>query len=258
MSRFAPALAALTGLVLTARPADPPEPVISKESYRRAADADIAYLRASLADIAANPEKRQAGRKAATKGVAVLLVRYSEWLGDDALKSQSIRVALKIDKGEWKVAAEASDALKAPKVDKEALKAALPKLTHAAVFAPFRATATGGLNIDRDIKDQTRATTKLEQIDVKLAELLGVRTAALMELAESIPPARATLELAHLESRERRPLWDRWLRDTRLPARDAAIEAAKGEKADREKLRKLLTTVNARCSDCHGCFLTGE
>ena len=51
---------------VAARPADPPEPIISKESYRRAADADIAYLQTALAEIATS-DKPLAGRTRASK-----------------------------------------------------------------------------------------------------------------------------------------------------------------------------------------------
>jgi hypothetical protein len=254
MSRSALALAALVAFALAARPIDPHAPALAKESYRRAADAEIAFLQKALSEIAAS-EKPLAGRTRASKGVAVLLVRYADALGDDALKSQATKVVLTIAEKDWKGAAEESKTLKEPKADKAALKAALPKLTHAEVFAPFRGATVGGLNIDRDIKDQTKVTTKLEQMDVKLVELIGVRTVALMEFAEDIPPNRDTLKASALADAR---TWYKYLRETKLGARDAAIEAAKGDQADRAKLKKLLTTLNAHCSDCHGCVLTGE
>ena len=244
MSRFAFALALLGLFVVVARPADPPEPLIATESFRRAADADIAFLQAILPEIAATPEKRQAGRKAASKGVTMLLVRYSDWLGDDALKSQAIKVAQKIGKEDWKGAAQESKELKAQKADKAILKAPRPKLTHAEVFAPFRGVAVGGLNIDRDIKDQTKATTRTEQIDIKLAELIGVRTATIIELGADLPPVIGERKITQRE-------WDHYIYATNRAGREVAIEAAKGDKADRKQLRTLLTALNARCTDCH-------
>ncbi len=244
MSRFAFALAALIGFALAVQPADPPEPLISKESFRRAADADIAYLQTTLPEIATTPEKRQESKKKVSKGVAMLLVRYADWLGDDALKSQALKVVQKIGEDDWKAAAQESKELKAPKADKAILKAPLPKITHAEVFAPFRGATVGGLNIDRDLKVQTKAATRVDQIDVKLAELIGVRSATLLELGAELPPFNGDRKFTERE-------WNHNNYATNRAGREVAIEAAKGDKADRAKLKKLLTTLNARCSNCH-------
>src|SRR5262245_29364509 len=95
MSRFALAAVVLIGCALAARPEDPPEPLIPKESFRRAADAEIKFLQKALPDLAA-AEKPLQGRINASKGAARLLVRYSEWLSDDALYSQAVKVVLKL------------------------------------------------------------------------------------------------------------------------------------------------------------------
>src|SRR5687767_12387553 len=160
MSRFAFAAVGVIAFALAAQPADPPEPLIPKDSFRRAADAEIKFLQKALPEIAA-AEKPLHGRISAAKGVAMLLVRYSEWLEDDAMKSQAIKVAQKIDEKDWKGAAEVSKALKEPKVDQAALKAALPKVT-GDIFSPFRGGTVGGLNIDRDVKDMIRAKARAE------------------------------------------------------------------------------------------------
>jgi hypothetical protein len=241
MSRFACAAIGLIGFALAARPDDPPEPLIPKESFRRAADAEIKFLQKALPDLAA-AEKPLQGRINANKGAATLLVRYSEWLGDDALYSQAVKVVLKLDAKDWKGAAEESKALKEPKVDQAALKAALPKVT-GDIFAPFRSTKLNGLNIDHDLKDMTKATARVEGLDIKRAELVGVRSATIIELAAKLPVIK--------EYKIEQCKWDRDIYATNRTARELAIEAAKGDKADRKELRKLLTTLNARCSDCH-------
>jgi hypothetical protein len=242
MSRFAFVAIVLIGCALAARPADPPEPLIPKESFRRAADAEIKFLQKSLAELAA-AEKPLQGRINASKSVATLIVRYSEWLGDDALKSQAIKVVLKLEEKDLKGAAEESKSLRKPKVDQATLKAALPRVT-GDIFAPFRGGTVGGLNIDRDIKDMIKAKARTEDIDITLAELIGVRSATIIELAAKLPPAVADRKM------EQRA-WDHWIYATNRTARELAIEAAKGEKADRKELRKLLYTLSARCSDCH-------
>jgi hypothetical protein len=242
MSRFALAAIGMIVCALAARPDEPPEPLIPKESFRRAADAEIKFLQKTLPELAA-AEKPLQGRIDASKGIAALLVRYSEWLGDDALYSQAVKVLLKLDAKDLKGAAEESKALKEPKVDQATLKAALPKVT-GDIFSPFRGTQTGGLNIDRDIKDMTKRTTRTEDIDITLAELVGVRSATLIELGAKLPPVVADRKM-------KQRAWDFSIYAANLAARELAIEAAKGEKADRKELRKLLTTLNARCTDCH-------
>src|SRR5689334_5261800 len=105
MARFAFAAVVVIGCALAARPDDPPEPLIPKESFRRAAEAGIAFLQKALPELA-KAEKPLQGRINASKGVATLLVRYSEWLGDDALYSQAVKVRLKLEEKDWKGAAE--------------------------------------------------------------------------------------------------------------------------------------------------------
>jgi hypothetical protein len=247
MVRFTFVCVACVGFALAAKPADPPEPVIAKESYRRAVEADIAFLGKALDAIESAPRALD-GRVKASKGVAALLMRYADALGDDTQKTRAVRIVALIDAKDWKGAAAASKRLKDPGPEKPPPKA-VPQFRHAELFAPFRGQQTGGLGIDRDIKDMTKATTK---VDVKLAELIGVRTAVLMELAEEIlQPDNETIERWGLTKPANWRLWLKWLRDSKVLAREVAVEAAKGDAADHTLLKKLLTNLNARCTDCH-------
>ena len=133
MSRLSLIIIASVVIGTVASPADPPPP-ISNESYRRTADADIAVLQGTLKSIAAEPDKLK-GRITSSKGVAMLLVRYADAMGDSALKAQAHKVSQKLDAKDWKAAAELGKGLAAPKADPTALKGPLPKLTHAETFA---------------------------------------------------------------------------------------------------------------------------
>src|SRR4029079_17250638 len=105
----------------------------------------------------------------ASKATAMLVVKSADRLGDDGLKTQAILLARALEREKWDEAGAILRGFAKPKVDREVLKAALPKLTAAEVGAAFRSKRLGGLNIDHDLQAQLKAAD-----DIQLIELLAV------------------------------------------------------------------------------------
>src|SRR4051812_31533188 len=86
-------VAVAAGVCFLSFPASADTPDLPKESYKKAADADLAFLQGRLAELA---EKEAAGKKILDRdvkpalGVALLLDAYADPLGDPALKADSL------------------------------------------------------------------------------------------------------------------------------------------------------------------------
>ena len=218
---------------LTAAAADLPP-----ESTKKAVAADVAALQGKVDEIVADPAKGR-GKARTAKAVALTLVAY----GDAATKGQAAKVLLALDKKDYKGAAEAAKGLSAPKADPAALKGIDGKYDLEDVMSPFRPARSGGLNIEKDIKDATKAGGK---IDAKDAELIGVRTAALAGYTLKLPNDKAKTNPSTTAK------WERWSKEMAAASKDLADEAGKG--GDAKKIQTLLKRLDASCSNCHNDF----
>ena len=245
------ALAAGLWAVTAAAAADAPD--LSKESYKKAADADLKFLQTRLGELAkkqADGGKLLDGQVKPALGVALLLTVYGDALGDAALKADAVKVAEAIFKKDFKGADEMAKKLAVkPGAGKPG---ALPKpfkdeVRLAAVMSPFRGGAVGGLNIDRDIKDMTKGTNPTK-IDPAAVEVLAARSAVINAYGLHYPNEKASVKDAN------KKLWEKWSTDSTDLSKQLVAEAAKGKGADEKKLKTMLTTLNARCTDCHNRF----
>ena len=246
------ALAAGLWAITAAAAADAP-PELSKESYKKAADADLKFLQTRLGELAkkqAAGEKLLDGQVKPALGVALLLTVYGDALGDTTLKADAVKVAEAIFAKKFK---EADELAKKLAVKPGAGKpGALPKpfkdeVMLAAVMSPFRGGAVGGLNIDRDIKDMTKSANPVK-IDPAAVEILGARSAVINAYGLHYPNEKATVKA------DNKKLWEKWSADSTDLSKQITAEAAKGKTADEKKLKGMLTNLNARCTDCHNRF----
>ena len=246
------ALAAGLWAITAAAAADAP-PELSKESYKKAADADLKFLQTRLGELAkkqAAGEKLLDGQVKPALGVALLLTVYGDALGDTALKADAVKVAEAIFKKDFKGADEMAKKLAVkPGTGKPG---ALPKpfkdeVMLAAVMSPFRGGAVGGLNIDRDIKDMTKVKDATK-IDPAAVEVLAARSAVINSYGLHYPNEKASVKA------DNKKLWEKWSTDSTDLSKQIVAEAAKGKTADEKKLKGMLTNLNARCTDCHNRF----
>ncbi|MCS6863548.1 MAG: cytochrome c [Gemmataceae bacterium] len=231
---------------------------LPNDSYKKAAAADVKFLQTRLADLA---KKQKAGERLLdgqikpALGVALLVTAYGEALGDAALKDNALKVAEAIDKKDFANAEEWAKKL-AVQPGTPATVGKLPKpfkddLILMAVMSPFRGGTVGGLNIERDIRDMTKMTNPTK-IDPATVEILAVRTAVINAYGFHSPNEKARTSPANLKK------WEKYSRDSIELSNQIAAEAGKGAKADTAKIKTLLNTLNARCTECHNDFRDDE
>ena len=233
-------------------------PNLPTESYKKAADADLKFLKARLNELArkqAAGERLLDGRIKPALGVSLLLAVYGDALGDATLKADALKVAEAINSKDFK-SAQALAKKMAVKPGKPGKIGALPKpfksdLMLATVMNPFRGGTVGGLNIDRDIKDMTK-TTNPTKIDPAAVEILAVRSAVINAYGFQHPNDKAAVKP------ENKKKWEKYSADAVDFSNQIAAEAAKGAKADDKKLKMLLNNLNARCTECHNDFRDDE
>ena len=250
------ALAAGLWAVTAAAAADVPD--LSKDSYKKAAAADLKFLQTRLADLAkiqAAGGKLLDGQVKPALGVAMLLSVYGDALGDAALKADAVKVAEAIAQKNFKGANELAQKL-AVKPGAAPKPGAPPKpfkdeLMLAAVMSPFRGGSVGGLNIDRDIKDMTK-TMGATKIDPAAVEVLAVRSAVINAYGFHSPNDKGRVNDTN------KKLWEKYATESTDLSKQLVAEAAKGKGADEKKLKTMLSTLNARCTDCHNKFRDDE
>ncbi len=212
---------------------------LPKDAAKTATAADVAALQEKITAIAANPAKNRGAIRTA-KGLVLTIGVY----GDDAVKGQSAKVLLALDKKDYTAAAEAAKGLSSPKVDAEAVKAIAGKYDLEDVMSQFRLARSGGMNIEKDIRDANKSGS----IEGKAAELIGARSAALAVHTEKLPNDKAKTNAA-LTSR-----WEKYTKDMAGAGTELVVEGGKGPKADSKKLIMLMKKLDASCSNCHNDF----
>ena len=255
-----------SGLWLISPGASAETPTMPKSSYKKAADADLAFLRTRLDVLAKAKTPSQGSIKPAT-GAAMLLATYGDALGDPALSAGSVKVAEAIIKADYKGAAGLAKMLTV-KPGSAAGKGGLATLpTFEASKRPTEKNAKylehamtlyrnetigaaktpAGYNLQQDIRDWTklRGPTK---IDPAAAEIAAVRIAVISEYALKYPNETATVRP------DNKKKWDTWSQQSVDLSKQLAAEAAKGKGANEMTMKKLLTNINARCNDCHSDF----
>lgn len=199
---------------------------------KAATAADVADLQKRVETVTAAPEKSKGAIRTA-KAIALMLAVY----GDDATKSQATAVAAALAKKDYKGAAELAKGLSAPKGG----PAAKFEYDLEDVMSPFRIAKSGGLNIEKDIRD----AVKDGKIDGKAAELIGARSAALASYTETLPNDKAKTSPAMTAK------WKKYAKDMAAAGNDLAAQGAKGDAA---KLVGSLKKLNAACTNCHNDF----
>jgi cytochrome c556 len=233
-------------------PAGGAPPAFKSDSYKKAAEADIAFLQKRLGELAAAEEPRDGQRKPAIT-VAMTLAAAAEALGDTALKADALKIADAVMKKDVKAAAELAKKLtikpgspgkgELPKLDKFDVELAM---------TAFRNTKTGGLNLERDLKDYISMKDPKPVVPADV-ELLAVRSALMMEYAADLhydgkyPSGLSVTAASKAE-------WTKWMRESVELSRQIADEASKGAAANTKLLVKQLKALDTKCYECHNKY----
>ena len=214
--------------------ADLPAPTAKK-----AAAADVAALQEKLDAIAADPAKNRGAVRTA-RALALALAHY----GDDGAKAGAGQVLAALH-GKTPDAKKALEALKAGKGGPGGLDG---KYDLEDVMSPFRVAKSGGLNMEKDIKDDmayAKDKNKGKQLAAADAEVLGARCVALAEYTLKMPNDKAKTSPAMTKS------WEKITKDMAVAGKAVAEEAGKG---DAKKLSAALKRLDASCTNCHNQF----
>ena len=241
------------GLWFIAASASAGVPDLPKDSYKKAAAADLAFLKMRLAELAPK-DKVLDGQLKPALGAAMLLAAYADVIDDPTLKAEALKVAEALTKKDIKGGLEIAKKMTIKpgaggKAGGDMPKLAKYELTE--IMSPYRGKSVGGYNIDRDIKDMVK-TMNPTKIDPAELEVLAVRTAVISEYAIHFPNDKASVKA------DNKAKWVKWSKESVDLSKQIAAEASKGAKADEKKLRMLLTNLNARCTDCHNAFRDDE
>ncbi len=227
-------------------------PALPKESYKKAAEADLKFLQTRLDELVAAEEPKDGKVKPAI-GAALALAVYADALGDENLKTEALKVAEELNKKNRDFKAAQGIAKKiAVKPGANPGKGQLPKVGKGDkmleyAMQPFRPKAGGGMGLERDLDDYTSKKMP-KAIDVANIELLAVRTAVSLEIASHYPNEKARKTPNDTKT------WEKLSGDSVAETKKILAETAKGKNADEKALRKMLDNLSARCTDCHGKF----
>jgi len=238
-------LAVLVGVVTAA------DPALSPATAGKAIEADIAHLN-TVIDL--SKTKKVGGR---VKATAMILAVYAEenLSGKDGakmatLRAEALKIAVAAQKKVMAAAGTAAKGLKAlsadAKADAKAMKIedliAKSDFSIGELMDLFGGSTGGGFNIEKDLREIKKNGVK----NTDAIELLGARTSAI---------AAYTLELRPDAAKgPAKKDWDTWAIEMKKLSTELATEAAKGKTADLAKLKKIATSLDANCTNCHNKF----
>jgi hypothetical protein len=229
----------------------PAAPELSKETYKKVIEADIANLQKHLDHIVSNlaESPKEANRHGpTTRGLAMMLASYGEATGDENLKTDSLKIAEALGKKQWKEAADLAKKLSARPGTAPLSPGKLHTMHKFAldeVMSPFRGATVGGMNIEKDIR---ALRDKKVAIDPAAVELLASRVAVLSDYAVHFPNDKAAVNKAKSDQ------WVKLCKESVDLSRKLAAEAAKGKSANPSEITKLVAAVDSKCVSCHKDF----
>jgi hypothetical protein len=222
-------------------------PALSKDTYKKVAEADIAQLQKTLAtcEMDASSAKRFGPT---AKSLAMMVATYGEITGDKSLKDQAMKVVDSIVAKKFDAASTAAKGLAvkpgaAPLAPSGLAKAGKYSLDE--VMSPFRGGKVGGVNIESDIRALRDKKLTVVPADV---EVLAARTAILLDYALTMPNDKASTNKANTAD------WEKMSKDSIDLAKKISDEAAKGKTANSDEIVKMIKSLDAKCVNCHNKF----
>lgn len=207
--------------------------------YTKVIDADIAALNKLL-----NEGKPERGAMSTIKPLALLIASNAKHAGKDGVAAAAVKVAEAASKKDWAGATATAKTLASASggtVPADLHK--LYKMDLADAMSPFRLAKSGGLNIEKDIREGKKATSS---ITPDTAVLIGARTAAIAEFTYHFPVDKAASGAGAAK-------WKK-LTDSMLDVSKQLTEAASKPGATPASLSKLMGALDATCINCHNEF----
>ena len=232
--------AAGLGLLLTRSEAPDVQAAEAEETVAMDATikSNIDYLTMKLSK---EPQRREIPR---IHGAAMILAQQAQTSGNGALRDQAVKVADAVAKQDFTGAKTAADGLAAAKGDmaKPVELHTMGGVDLAVIMSTFSLERVGGLNIEKDISTGMKDPADKEAL-VRVAQ----NCAAIGEYTKHLP----TKDAAEGDDKK---AWDEFTVNMIKVSNEIAAEAAKGDKADDEMLKKKLLSLDDTCYNCHDKF----
>jgi hypothetical protein len=213
--------------------------------------ADIAYLNAGFAELPSVDAEKLPGRLDRLKSGSMLIALNAQngLDGKDADKmaatrAQALKVAEALAAKKTADATAAAAGLATAKGgDKKVLKLhEQAKFDLTELMSAYGAAVAGGMNIQNDLKAAEKSIK-----DVALIEVQAARVALIAQYSIDLPAGSA-------EGAAKRKQWNDLSKESLKLGLETAAEAAKGDKADQAKLKKMVGAINLNCKMCHEKF----
>lgn len=238
-------LAGIAGFVAVVGLATAAETAVPETTAAELIKQDIALLQKGLAK---EPQRKQVP---GLKATAMMIAYYAQQQtagpkGAEmaGLRDQALKVAEALAAKDYAKAKDAAKALGTPATGaKDPVELhKMHKIDISEIMAPFRSERSGGLNIERDIRNQAKNIT-----DIKLVAAIGGRTIALGEYTLHLPTGQATANAA------RKKKWDDYTKEMINHAKEIVMEADKPS-PNKDMLKKKLIALDASCTNCHNDY----
>lgn len=211
---------------------------LADAAYKKVLDADIAALNTLL-----NDGKPERGAMSTIKPLAILIAKNAKHAGKEGIAAEAVKIAEAASKKDWATATAAAKTLaKATAGTAPADLHTLAKLDLADVMSAFRLSKSGGLNIEKDIREAKKAGTVAPDV----ALLIAGRTATIAEFTYHFPTDKAAAGANAAK-------WKKYTDDMLNACKSIATEATKG-KPDAAALGKLMGALDTSCVNCHNDF----
>jgi hypothetical protein len=228
-------------------------PALPQGAYQKAAEADLAFLQKRVEELAAAPGGPKDAQRKPAITAAMTLAAYAEALGDPALKENALKVADALIKKDIAGAGAVAKTLTV-KPGGTPGKGDLPTLKGFDVelaMTAFRPSKTGGMNIEKDLKDMITMKEPKPVVPAEV-EVLVTRSALMMAYAAGLD-YEGTYPSGLPVNAQNKELWRKMMNESVDLTKQIAEEAGK-PRADEKEIVKLLKALDAKCYDCHNKF----
>lgn len=242
-TRWIRRLAGVTGLVAVVSLAQAADPVVPAATASALIKQDIAFLQKGLAK---EPQRKQLPGLKAT-AIMVAAFAQEQMSGPDAakmaaLRDQALKVADLLAAKDYAKAKDAAKALDTPPAATSTGKVEIhkhAKFDISEAMAPYRSVRSGGMDMERNIRKQSK-----DPSDMALIKDLAAHSIILGEFTRHLPTGQASANAARLKK------WEAYSDESISHAKDVLAEAGKA-KPDKAILKKKLVVLDTSCTNCH-------
>ncbi|MCZ2340295.1 MAG: hypothetical protein LC104_00690 [Bacteroidales bacterium] len=245
-TRWIRRLAGITGLVAVVSLAHAAESAIPAATASDIIKQDIAFLQKGLAK---EPQRKQLPGLKAT-AIMVAGLAQEQMTGPNtakmaALRDQALKVADLLAAKDYAKAKDAAKALDTPPASTATAKVEVhkhAKFDISEAMAPYRSSRSGGMDMERNIRSQSKSAS-----DLTLIKDIAGHSVILGEFTKHLPTGQAAVNAA------RKKKWEDYSDEMIKHSKEILAEASKAS-PDKAALKKKLVVLDTSCTNCHNEF----